>query len=60
VHTNNVTSIEVELMAIQIGLTSAFENIEAHQILVITDAPEAEKKIISSGDQYLQKSIILS
>jgi len=57
-HTNNITSIEAELMAIQIGLTSAFENTEAHQILVITDTLEAGKKIISSGNQYLQKSII--
>jgi len=57
-HTNNVTSLEAELMAIRIGLISAFENAEAHQILVITDALEAGKKIISSGDQYLQKSII--
>jgi len=57
-HTNNVTSLETELMAIRIGLTSAFENAEAYQILVITDALEAGKKIISSGDQYLQKSII--
>ena len=45
-------------MAIHIGLTSAFENSEAYQILVITDALEAGKKIISLGDQYLQKSII--
>jgi len=57
-HTNNVTSIEAELMAIQIGLTSAVKNAEAHQILVITDTLEAGKKIISLGDQYLQKSII--
>ena len=57
-YTNNITSMEAELMAIQIGLTSAFKNTEAHQILVITDALEAGKKIISSGDQHLQKSII--
>ena len=57
-HTNNVTLLEAELMAIRIGLTSAFENAEAHQILVITDALEAGKKIISSDNQYLQKSII--
>jgi len=58
VHTNNVTSLEAELMTIQIGLTSVFENTEVHQILIITDALEVGKKIISSGDQYLQKSII--
>jgi len=45
-------------MAICISLTFAFENSEAQQILVITDSLEAEKKIISSGNQYLQKSII--
>ena len=55
---NNITSLEAELMAIRIGLASAFENIEAHQILVITDSLEAGKKITSSGEQYLQKSII--
>ena len=58
VHTSNVTPLEAELMAIRIGLTSAFESSEAHQILIITDALEAGKKIISSGDQHLQKSII--
>jgi len=52
VHTSNITPLEAKLMAICIGLTSAFENSEAYQILVITDALEAGKKIISSGDQY--------
>jgi len=45
-------------MVICIGLTSAFENSEAQQILVITDSLKAGKKIISSSNQYLQKSII--
>ena len=45
-------------MAICIGLNYTFENSEAHQILVITDALEAGRKIISSGNQQLQKSII--
>jgi len=45
-------------MAIRIGLTSALEDPSIQQVLVITDSLEAGKKIISSGDQYLQKSII--
>ena len=57
-HANNITPLEAKLMAICIGLTAAFENSEAQQILVITDSLKGEKKIISSGDQYLQKSII--
>ena len=57
-HTNNITLVEAELMAICIGLMQAFENLDTHQILVITDALEAEKKIITLGNQYLQKSII--
>jgi len=36
----------------------ALENSNAHQIIVITDTFEVGKKIISLGDQYLQKSII--
>ena len=57
-HANNITSLEAELMAIRIGLTRALEESEAQQVLVITDSLEAEKKIISAGDQHLQKSII--
>jgi len=37
---------------------SAFESSDTHQILVITDKLKAGKKIITLGDQYLQKSII--
>ena len=50
-YTCNVTPLEAELMAIHIGLTYTFENSEAHQILVITDALKVGKKIISSGNQ---------
>ena len=57
-HTNNITPLEAELMAIHIGLTRALEDPEAQQVLIITDSIEAGKKIISSGDQHLQKSII--
>jgi len=57
-YANNIIPLEAELMVIHIGLISAFENSEVHQILIITDALEAGKKIISSGDQYLQKFII--
>ena len=57
-HTNNITSLEAKLMAICIGLTRALEDPEAQQVLVITDSLEAGKKIILSGNQYLQKSII--
>jgi len=54
----NITPLEAKLMAIRIGLTAAFENSEAQQILVITDSLKGGKKIIFLGDQYLQKSII--
>ena len=52
-HISNVTSLEAELMAIFIGLTSVFKSSEVHQILIITDALEVGKKIISSDNQYL-------
>jgi len=57
-HANNITSTEAKLMAIRIGLMHALENPKAQQVLVITDSTEAGKKIISYGDQHLQKSII--
>ena len=57
-HTTNITLLEAKLMAICIGLMLILENSNAHQIIVITDVLEAEKKIISLGDQHLQKSII--
>jgi len=57
-HANNITPLEAELMAIHIGLMHALEDSETQQVLVITDSLEAGKKIISSGDQHLQKSII--
>jgi len=57
-HTNNITLVEAELMVICIGLTHALESSDIHQILIITDALEVGKKIITLDDQYLQKSII--
>ena len=45
-------------MAIHIGLMLALDNSDAYQNIVITDALEVEKKIISLDNQYLQKSII--
>jgi len=57
-HTVNITPLEAELMAIRIGLTSALEDPNPQQVLVITDSLEAGKRIISPSDRYLQKSII--
>ena len=57
-HTSNITPLEAELMVIQIGVVSVLESAESHKIIVITDTLEAGKKITSSDDQYLQKSII--
>jgi len=37
---------------------STLENLDAHQVIVITNTLEVGKKIISSGNQHLQKSII--
>ena len=57
-HATNITPLEAKLIAICIGLMLALENSNTHQIIVITDTFEVGKKIISLGDQYLQKSII--
>jgi len=47
VHANNIIPLKAELMAIRIDLISAFENSDAHQIIIITDTLEVRKKIIS-------------
>jgi len=57
-HTTNIIPLEAELMAIHIGLMLVLENTEAYHIIVITDLLAAGNKIISLGDQHLQKSII--
>jgi len=56
---SNVTSIEAELMAIHIGLTLILDNKNVQHIIIITDSLVLGQKIINSGDQPLQKSIIL-
>jgi len=43
-HTSNITLLEAELMAIQMGVALALENTESHKIIVIMDVPEAAKK----------------
>ena len=48
VHSLNVISIEVELMAIHTGLISAMEIDNIHDITVITDSIAAARKILES------------
>jgi len=48
VHSLNVTSIKVELMAIRTGLTPAMEIDSVHNITVITNSIAAAKKILES------------
>jgi len=45
---NNVMSVEAELMAIQLGLISATEKENVHNIILITDSIVAAKKIFKS------------
>jgi len=53
-----VTSIEAELMAIYIGLISAIERDNIHDIIVITDSIAAVKKILESKVNPLQNIFI--
>jgi len=54
----NVTSIEVELMAICTGLTPAMEIDSVHDITVITNSIAAAKKILESKVNPLQNMFI--
>ena len=55
----NVTSIEAELMAIRLGLISAMEEENIHNIIVITDSIAAAKKVLESKTDPLQNMFIL-
>jgi len=56
--TMNITPMEAKLMSIHIGFIPAMNNENNYQILVITDAISAAKKILESQPNPLQKSIL--
>jgi len=58
VHSLNITSIEVELMAIRTGLIPAMEIDNIHNITVITDSITAARKILESNVNPLQNMFI--
>jgi len=58
VHSLNVTSIKVELMAIRTGLIPAMEIDNIHNITVITDSITAARKILKSKVDPLQSMFI--
>jgi len=55
----NITLIEAELMAIHLGLISAMEEENIHNIIVITDSITAAKKVFESKTDPLQNMFIL-
>jgi len=59
VHSVNITSIEVELMAICTGLIPAMEIDNIYDITVITDSIAAARKILESKVDLLQNIVIL-
>ena len=58
VYSVNVTSIEVELMAIRTGLIPTMEIDNIHNIIVITDSIAAARKILESKVNLLQNMFI--
>jgi len=52
-------SIKAELMAIYIGLISAMDINDIHNIIIITDSISAARKILESKVDSLQSMIIL-
>jgi len=56
--TMNIMPIEAKLMAIHISLMLALDNINIHQILVVTNAISAAKYILESRPNPLQKAVL--
>jgi len=54
----NVTSVKAKLMAIHIGLISAIEHNDTHDIIIITDSIAATSKILESKVNPFQNIVI--